>query len=138
MDLRSLAMQTQTALAARYPGRVVTRSLLGVDERDDEELGAGVLTILTFAADDLAQQAGMGADTGTAHLLITGQLFAGRDADGEAVEDAEIQMFQQIRDFALAPGDGLCPLDLDSVQFSGQQIAPYGWVRCELRYSELD
>lgn len=138
MDLFALAERTKSALAERYPERVVTRALRTVDARDDAELFAGVLTIIVFAADGLAQMAGTGADTGTAQILITGQLFAGTHADGEAVENAEIALFQQIRDFALAPAPQLCPLDLDSVQFSGQQIAPYGWVRCELRYAELD
>ena len=140
MELVTLAASVASALMARYPDRIVTRSLMSFDERSDAELSRGVLTVLTFAADGLAQAAGTGADTGTGHLLITGQLWAGSDATGEDVETHELFLFQEIRDFALHPGAGLCPLDLDSVQFSGQQNAAegYGWLRCELSYSELD
>ncbi len=138
MDIAAVAPAVANALAAAQPDRLVTRELVAFDQRDggDSDLRAGVFTILTLGATELD---GMPDDiSGQVQLVIAGQLKLDEGASGAEVEDAELAMFAELRAFALAPGTGLCPLQLQSVAFSGQLETPYGWFRAELVYAEID
>lgn len=136
MHLAAIAPAYLAALAAVLPNRIVTRELLDATQRDDADLERGVITILTLGADSLG---GMpDEDAGQVTLVTAGQLKLQESSHGDEVEDAELAMFAELRQFVLAPGMGLCPLELVSVAFSGQLETPYGWFRAELIYADID
>ena len=147
MDMRAIHHRIAAGLAARYPHRIVTRSLVPVEDRDDDELAQGVITVITDRATNLGLDAGIDIDAGRAEFFITAQVWAGREAmdqppdmRGEVVADHEAALFGEIAAFARAPGTGLCPLELTEAEFSGQVMAAggYGWVVCRAGYQELD
>lgn len=138
MDIAQLAADLDTALAAALPTRIVTRNFIDAPERDDADLAQGVVTILVLGADNLSGPPDLAEMTGQARLMLLGQIKVGEDSTGSAIEDAELTLFNELKAFAAEPGAGLCSFDLISVAFSAQLDHPYGWLRCEAVYAELD
>lgn len=135
MDLRQIAQDVADGLAAAYPARIVTRDFVDPMQRPDADVTTGLFTVLTLGADELDAVL---EQRGQARLLIVGQVKVAEDTDPHLVEDAELQLFHELREFAEAPGAGLCPFYLQNVAFSAQLDHPYGWFRSEAVYAELD
>ena len=116
----------KVGLAAAMPARVVTRDLLSFDQRQESDLLAGVLTVVTNREGRYANYRGREAQMGRLNVVVVGQLKLAEDALPSEVEDAEFAFVEQVKDFLA----GILPveaIDLLETQFSKQMEAPYGW-----------
>lgn len=116
----------KAGLAAAMPARVVTRDLLSFDQRQESDLLAGVLTVVTNREGRYANYRGREAQMGRLNVVVVGQLKLAEDALPSEVEDAEFAFVEQVKDFLA----GILPveaIDLLETRFSGQMEAPYGW-----------
>lgn len=122
----------KATLAAQYPARVVTRSLLDFDMRDKAQLVSGIYTVTSLGESDYANYAGRAAMDGTHQMLLVGQFVLGEKALAEEIEDAEFVMAEEIKDFMRALPMGLCGLAMTGFRQSGQLERPYGWIAVDL------
>ena len=126
MQLVDALEALKAGLAAAMPARVVTRDLLSFDQRQESDLLAGVLTVVTNREGRYANYRGREAQMGRLNVVVVGQLKLAEDALPSAVEDAEFAFVEQVKDFLA----GILPveaIDLLETRFSGQMEAPYGW-----------
>lgn len=114
----------KVALATAAPTRVTTRKLEGFAERKSSDLEAGVFTLISKGERRVDQ------DYSFINCLLVGQLLLGEDVDGEAVEEAELLMIDDIRRFM--GGVQGCQVNMKSWSQSQQIELPYGWVAVEL------
>jgi hypothetical protein len=132
-DLSGVMTAVRDQLAAVAPARVVTRSYTDFARRPDEDLVAGVFTVISRGEGSYDNVPGRAAGNGTQRILIVGQVRVGEDEPGAAVEDAEFGLVADLK--ALARSDlpeiisGLALLDFEQ---SRQLEQPYGWVAAEL------
>lgn len=127
----------KAALAAMYPARVVTRDALDPASRKREDLVAGTYTLISLAEDEFTNVSGYEAQDGAHGLLIVGDLELNDPNVGEsgiAVEDAELDMVEEIKGFVRNLPANICKIDLVSWQQSGQMSRPRGWVMFNLVY----
>lgn len=124
--LREAIEALKVALAAALPGRVVTRDLLGFEQRREADLVAGVLTLITAKEGNYANYRGREADLGKLSVKLVGQLKLPESALPSAVEDAEFAFAESVKDF-LRTALPVEAVDLLETNFSGQLDAPYGW-----------
>ena len=119
-----------TALQAAAPSRTVSRRYRDFADRDKTELTAGVFTLLN-----------KGGDSGNDYadrlkLLLVGQILLPETTPGEAVEEAELVMLDDVRRFA----DGVvgAQVSLGAWRQSLQLEAPYGWIAFDLDVGPFD
>lgn len=126
MGLREALEALRGDLAAALPARVVTRDLLGFDLRRQDDLAAGVLTVVAGREFGYANYRGREADLGRVAAVVVGQVKLPEDALPSAVEDAEFAFAEEIKTYlrGALPVSGI---DLVETRFSGQLEAPYGW-----------
>jgi len=113
-------------LQAALPTRTVTRDLLNFDQRMQVDLEAGVLTLVSSRESQYANYRGREADLGKLALVVVGQLKLAEGSLPSAVEDAEFEFAEAVKDYL----KGILPVsavDLLETRFSGQLEAPYGW-----------
>lgn len=122
----------------QLPNRLVTRNALDFAQRQAEEMERGVITLVALAVEDLDTQRDLADTAGKLRILLMGEFKLAESAQGEDVERAEWELWQEVYAFLLCPGLGLCPLAPKRLQLSGQEQAPYGWIAVDLEYSELD
>lgn len=121
----------KAALAAAYPARVVTRSLLDFARRPKAELQAGVYTIVTTGqpGEDIYEQ--------KLKFVVVGQLQLAERAPGEEIEEAELVMAREVKTLVQRQMRG--PLmRITGVDHSAQVEAPYGWVSLSIECGPYD
>lgn len=120
----------KAALAAAAPARVTTRKLEGFAERKASDLEQGVFTLVKKGRRDV--------DTNISYLkcLLVGQVLINEDADGEAVEEAELLMEDDVQRFI--GGVQGCHISAPSWSQSQQIELPYGWIAVELEIGPFD
>lgn len=130
MSELSLRMELfKVTLQAFAADRVVTRDLIDFANRTPEELKQGVYTVVSKGESGYANFTGRMAAYGTQGIAIIGQIQVEEDDPPSAIEDAEGEMIEEIKQFAnsqLPPGLG--SFTLLSVNQSQQLEHPYGWV----------
>lgn len=129
--LRDALENLKDGLQAAMPTRVVTRDFKNFDYREQRDLEAGVLTVMTTRERGYANYRGREADLGKLSLAVVGQLKLPEDALPSEVEDAEFVFAEEVKDFL----KGALPVqaaDLLETRFSGQLEAPYGWFAMEM------
>lgn len=124
--LRDALDGLKAALAAAMPTRVVTRDLLGFEQRAQSDLEAGVLTVIASRESSYANYRGREADLGKVAVAVVGQLKLPEDALPSEVEDAEFAFVEEVKTF-LQGSQPVNAVDLLETRFSGQLDAPYGW-----------
>lgn len=126
-----------TALAAAVPARMVTRSYRNHQQRKNAELTPGLYTVLAGGVKDYPYEtADNGIDNpsttslGDLRFSIVGQIMLPEPSTGEAIETAELQMLDELENFAdqMAATDGTLTLRLLGASLSQQLEIPYGWV----------
>lgn len=126
--LASLRQQLQLAL----PGRVVARDLQDHPQRPLDQLLQGVVTVIV-------PEVQLDPWLETLRLTLVGQLAVPERASSPAaVEDAELQLLQQLLAFVRNPGGELPRLHSPRARLSGQLEYPFGWVALELDCGPLD
>lgn len=119
------------ALAAIAPTRTVTRTYRDHPQRTDEELTAGVFTIMSLGVREYADIEPPG-DFGRQRLVIIFQGRVAEDADGPALEAVEYAAMNELERLAAEHDPAVFPeLILQSAETSAQLDAPYCWVRSE-------
>ncbi len=110
--------------------RVVTRSWLDIDQRNQSDLRNGVYTVMSQAERDYANYRGREGELGTHTILVSAQFLLAENATGEQVEDAEFAMLDELKLVAKSASKPalIGALELVGIQQSGQLEAPYGWV----------
>ncbi|HYC64945.1 MAG TPA: hypothetical protein VEC14_09455 [Reyranellaceae bacterium] len=133
-DLNTVMETLKSRLQSVAPTRIVTRSYRDFADRPKLELEAGVFTVLSRGESDYHDL--HPAEFGTHRMLVIGQILLAEGATGEAVEQAEFALVDEIKAVttaALPPElDGLTLLRFSQ---SGQLEAPYGWIVAELEKS---
>ncbi len=130
LSVRMVAIRD--ALAAQLPARVVTRRWLPLSSRREEDLAAGIYTVVSQGESDYPNFNGFEARDGKHRILVVGQLKLAESAAPEDIEDAEFAMVEEVKAFVRALPEALCCLLLRGFTQSGQLEAPYGWVLFEL------
>lgn len=133
-ELSSRMEAIAAELQARYPERVVTRSLRDFAERERDELLAGVYTLVSLGEGGYRNYNGREALDGRQRLMLVGQIELAEDAAPQAVEDAEFELVAEVKAFLQALPPALCTLVATGFRSSGQADRPYGWVAFELEY----
>lgn len=112
------------ALLACAPSRVVTRKLEGFAERNALELEVGIFTLISQGEPRIEQGSNI------LHCLLVGQVLLHEESDGEAIEEAELLMVDDVRRFM----DGVqgCQVRMTSWNQSQQVELPYGWITANL------
>lgn len=124
------------SLAAKLPARVVGRSLLAdLSQVPQADLLAGVLCVVADAGSGFATHRGREADMGTLKFDLVGYVLVPDDQPPASVEQAELALLQDVLDWVANPGavhpvNGVYP---QTVAFSKQLDAPYGWVGIEMQ-----
>ncbi len=121
----------ESALRTALPTRVISRTLIDFADRPRPELREGVLTLLCRGERDYANTIGREAQLGTIDLSIVGQVEIDEKQPAEAVEQAELALYEELRAFCVTRTAATANLLLRSVQFSGQLERPYGWFLAE-------
>ena len=121
-------------LAAKYPARKVRRAFVDFAELGDTELAAGVYTLLSAGEEDFTNIAGYVAQDGAQSIMLLGQVKLADDASGEAVEEAELTLVDEVKAFCREIPATLCLLSLLKWRQSMQVERPYGWIACDLGY----
>lgn len=121
-------------LAAALPLRVVTRSLKDPASHADEDLAAGILTLVAFGEGGYPNLNGRLGMDGRGKAALIGHLKVGEKEEPLAVEQAEFALYEDVLN-ALRTGPGLLRcLDINDFRQSGQIEHPYGWIAIELEW----
>lgn len=136
MTLAERMAAMKTALTTAMPTRVVTRKLKDFAERPKADIAAGVFTLISKGEAGYRNHNGREAMDGKHRMLLVGQIELAETAEGDAVEDAEFAMVEEVKGFVRALPPTLCSLVMTGFQQSGQLDAPYGWVAIELEMTE--
>lgn len=125
-------------LQAAMPGRLVTRSASDFAQRPQPERRKGVVTLAATGITDLLAPDAFFDLAGKLGIALLAEFELEEKASGEQVESTEWGLLEELRAFVRAPGAGLCPLAIVSVEFSRQEAVPTGWLFAVLQYAELD
>ncbi|MCE5182367.1 MAG: hypothetical protein LLG15_11245 [Betaproteobacteria bacterium] len=123
-------------LAAKYPARVVSRSLMDFPMRHKSELDAGVYTIVSAGEGGYANYNGREAMDGRHHILLVGQFVLGEKATPSEIEDAEGAMVDEIKAFVRSLPMALCSLVMKGYRNSQQIEHPYGWIAVDMEITQ--
>lgn len=121
-----------STLAERFPARLVTRSLKDFSLRQPAELRRGIYTVISLGEGDYQNLLSRAAMDGRSRMLLVGQLQLAESAEPEAIEDAEGEMIDEIKDFARHLPAPLACLEVKNFRQSGQTDHPYGWIAADL------
>jgi len=121
-----------TALQAASPLREVTRDLKDFAERSSDQLFMGVFTLIAHGI-DIDE-----SDLEWLNVLLVGQCEMPDDkTPPSAIEEAELQMIDDVRRFALN-SFGVVHIVRGNIRQSAQVDAPYGWISMTLRVGPFD
>lgn len=123
-------------LAARYPARVVTRSLKDFSLRQPAELKRGIYTLVGQGESGYANLLGRMAMDGTQRLLLVGQIQLGEKESPVEIEDAEFGMVEEIKEFCRNLPPLIVLLSMTGFVQSGQVDAPYGWIAVDMEFHQ--
>lgn len=119
-------------LPAPAPDRIVSRKYVRQDMIPVEDLLKGKYTLISQGESDYKNYNGREAMDGQRRLLIIYQFtlapIGGAEADGEAVEDHESAIVEEVKGFVRQLPPDICCLLLQEVTQSGQVIRPAGWL----------
>jgi len=120
-------------LRIELPDRIFTRAWKARERYSKDDLKPGIFTLI--------YQGSKGTDLddpygGYLQLMIIGRIYCGADANGLEVEQAELQMEDEIRQFT--EGNSGAALQIINVSTSHQVEAPEGWVVLECRSGPHD
>ncbi len=120
----AVAASLKSALGTRH----VKRSWLKhYDDHTPQELADGVVMLISAGESQYRDGPGMTALEGAHRMILIGHLKVPDDSQPQAVEDAELDLIEDIKGWARGaiPGVGLSVV---RVEHSRQLEHPYGWV----------
>ena len=117
----------EASLASALSTRVISRALKHYTDQTDDDLTAGVVTIVSAGEGDYNKGLGMVAREGTQRILLIGHLSVAETTGGKDIEAAELDLIEEIKAWVRQPITGMS-LRLDNVQHSRQLEHPYGWL----------
>lgn len=117
-----------TALTAAVPAtRVIDLGFIPYTDRKVTDLYAGCWNIVAAGESDYHPGQGMAAKEGTLRVNLIGHIQVEEDATRAALQQAEIDMAEEIKTF-VRTGMVAVTLVLDSIEQSRLLEHPYGWV----------
>lgn len=122
----------KTTLETAQPGRIVTRGFEDIGELQDTELRKGIYTIVNQGEGGFNNLPGREAMYGKLDVVIVARLMVDDKEDGQALENAELTMVDEIKALCRALVPGIDSLMLNRWRQSGQIERPYGWVIFEM------
>ena len=126
--LDSIVTQFQTVA----PSRTISRTMVPFAELPDADLTAGRFTLKMGGAENYQNQVGLAMAYGTAKLVIFGQIKVAETASGEALEEAELLMLEDVKALAEALDPGLTGALMPQRHQQSQQLEhPWGWIAVE-------
>lgn len=119
------------ALANAYPARIVTRSLKDFADRKQQDLHAGVFTVLANGQPqgDIYEQ--------ILKFIVVGQIELNEKATGEEVERAELLMSREVKNLIQRRRTGP-DMRVKGIDQSSQLEVPYGWVSLSIEAGPYD
>jgi hypothetical protein len=133
MTVDQALFSLHAGLSAALPSRRVTRSFKALQQRSQAELQQGVVTLISRGESDYSQVLGREAQLGKINALLIGQLMLPGNPEGQAVEQAELALAEEIKAFLQSPMPaGVQDCLASRFAQSGQLETPYGWVVFEL------
>lgn len=126
----------QSALAAMYPARTVTRDLKDFAARPLGELQSGIYTVLSTSEGNYSHYLGGMTRDGEHRVLVVGQVAVAETAAPSMTEDAEGVMIDEIKAFTRDLPPELGSLTLTGWRQSQQLEHPYGWVAFDMTLRE--
>ncbi len=120
----------KTALQAAAPARVVTRELRDFGDRSEVDLKQGIYTLISRGQQEMRSRREY------LRVLLVGQVMVDEKAAGDALEEAELLMIDELRRFK----DGVqgAQVNIASWQQSQQIERPHGWISAELEVGPFD
>lgn len=119
----------RTGLAAALPSRLLSRDFVPLARRPQEELLQGVLTLINRGEKGYANFMGREAQLGKLDVLLIGQLMLPGNPTGLDVEQAELAMAEEVKNFLKAPlPAGVRECLSSGFAQSGQLEVPNGWI----------
>jgi len=123
------AMKTADALSAYVKSRSYVPAPAMQDAAD---LRKGALMLISNGEGHYSKRPGMIAKNGLHNFIVMGHLKVDEHKqDRQAVEDAELDMIENIKTFVRDGIPGMS-LTFDDAQNSLQQEHPYGWIYIQL------
>lgn len=128
----------RAALAAQFPLRVVKRKAVDPANQPRADMVKGIYTIITQGEEGFTNVSGYEAEDARQQILILADFVidaaGGNEADGEAIENAEFVMRDEVKAFCKNLPATLCALHLRAWAQSQQTVAPFGWAIFQLEY----
>jgi hypothetical protein len=124
----------QTTLAAAFPLRVVTRDLLDFSQREHTDLEKGIWTLVSSGERGYKNYSGREGMDGVQPIMLVGQFVKPEETLGSVIEDAELDMVDEIKTFLRARPAQIIQLYMTGFRQSRQLDAPYGWVSIDLEF----
>ena len=124
----------RAALAAMFPARVVTRKAVDPANQPREDMVKGIYTLIALGEEGFTNVAGYEAEDARQQILIVGDFVLDEGQGGDAIENAEFAMRDEIKAFCKALPDSLCTLNLIAWAGSTQAAAPFGGAIFQLEY----
>ncbi|MCB5187379.1 hypothetical protein LG200_05090 [Methylobacillus caricis] len=137
-DLELQMELLKSALADRFPHRVVTRDLKDFSQRDCADLKRGVYTLLHSAEGNYTNLLGRSAAHGVRSIKIIGQLQIDDGEPPSAMENLEGAMLDEIKEITNNYPAGISHLLLIDCRSSEQMDVPWGWIACRLEMMAVD
>lgn len=128
MTLEERMEAARASLAAAAPARIVTRKWVPLANVPSEELDVGQFTLCSRGERGYQNFNDRKAMDGTHELALIGRIVLPEASDGQAVEQAEFAMVEQIKTWLRNLPETLCCLVATGFSQSGQLEAPHGWV----------
>lgn len=121
-----------TQFQAMAPARTITREFQPLEDLRDTEALAGRFTLKIAGVEGYMNEVGLAMAHGTAKLVIYGQVKVAEDAGGEALEEAELLMVEDVKALAAALDPGATGALMPQRYTQSQQLEyPYGWIAVE-------
>lgn len=114
-------------MEAAMPTRIITRSFKPHEQYKPAQLEKGVVTLLSNGEKDYSNVLGRLAEEGTLGLIIIGQIRVKEKAEGIDVEQAELDLVHELKEFCRQPPAGIA-ITMLSFSQSGQLECPYGFI----------
>jgi len=116
------------ALTAALPARHIKfADLRNYDDYDRQELGEGIIVVLSSGESDYSNNPGMIAKEATQRFILAGKIKCDERATGLDVFGEEVKIIEEVKEFLRSNVPGMS-LNITASHQSRQLDKPYAWT----------